>query len=147
MTLEDATLGRSRPLLQLPGGGIAAHRAFECLHLVRTKAVRPQELSMLIPRIGPADHGRARRTFILCGQTQVLVATLHKHVTRKIGLVDALHDDHLGSGLRIVQARAHHLVPPLEDSAPYQFALGIVYVVGIIHDDSVATFSGGCTTD
>jgi hypothetical protein len=61
--------------------------------------------------------------------------------------MDALHDNHLGACLRIVQARAHHLIPPVEDGTADQIAFGFAHVVRVIDDDPIAALAGRRSTD
>src|ERR1700722_2524925 len=59
----------------------------------------------------------------------------------------ALHDDHLGSLGRVVQAGGHRLIPPLEGGDAFAIAVAMGDVVRIIDDDAIAPFAGGGPAD
>src|SRR5260370_42391138 len=89
--------------------------------------------------MGPADPGGSVDTFMFGGQAQVIVSALGENVSSQVGLVDPLHNDHFGSGLGIVQAGRHHLVPPVAGTFPDDIGLGVVDIVRIVAHDAVAT--------
>src|SRR6266699_2096643 len=71
----------------------------------------------------------------------MLISSLCKHVTRKVGFMDALHDDHPRGGLGIVHSRRHHLVVPVADAFAGGVGLGFLHVVGIVANNAVAALT------
>src|SRR5882724_4607406 len=141
MPFEDAALGRRRPLLQLTGGPIAAQPKLQLVNFSLAEAFRPQQLPRLLSWISPTDRGRSFRALVLRRQTQMLIPTLSKHVTRKVGFMDALHDDHPRGGFGIVHSRRHHLVVPVADAFAGRVGLGFLHVVWIVANDAVAALT------
>jgi len=63
-------------------------------------------------------------------------------VSREVALVQALHDDHEGTGLRLIEPGRHRAVPPLEDVLARDVGLRLVGLVGVVHHHAVAALAG-----
>src|SRR5262249_38090088 len=77
---------------------------------------------------------------------EALPSSLLDQATTEVLLVAALHHDHLGRGLRIIDPRRHHHVKPLKCRLANRIRFRLLDVVWVIADDAITTLAGGSTT-
>src|SRR5579862_3487168 len=72
---------------------------------------------------------------------------LLQKVTAQILLVTALHDDYLGARFRVVHARGHRDVPPVDCVLSCGIRFNLIHFVWVVTDDPVATLARDRASD
>ena len=68
-------------------------------------------------------------------------------MAREVLFVQSLHNDDESSSLRIVEARLHGLIPPLQHTLPDFRTICFYRIVGIVNCDNVSPIPGQSTPD
>ena len=86
---------------------------------------------------------------VLAGQHQhgPAIALGGQDVTEEIHVVGALTDQDLLAGDRIVEPRAHRVVPPAQARVALRVGLHVGHVVRVVHTEHVAALARGLATD